>query len=139
MRLVHRRASVVTALLAGLAFVASMVGATPAAAATWTLSDHVQRICVDSEYGANNIYVLASVTGHTDGIIHTGVRNLPPNSVNHGGTIYPDELNTHGNHNGFVFISVAPNPVGLYTAEIWANDGYEEQTAPLEINIAEDC
>ncbi|MFA3876048.1 DUF5980 family protein [Streptomyces sp. MMCC 100] len=133
-------------LLLGLVSALTLVGTSPASASasTWTLEAEGQRICVRSSHGWPNTYAVAPVSGTWTSTITTGVRDLPPGSSSMGGsTIAPGTNDRRPDGalviNGFVHLSIAPAPVGEYTAEIWATDGKETQTDPLLIVVRDRC
>jgi hypothetical protein len=113
--------------------------ASPASAATWTLQDVQQRICVSPQSGHPGTYVLAPVVGTWSTTITTGVRDLPPGSSSAGGSTLPPGSNDGSWVNGFVQLSIAPAPAGEYTSEVWAFDGTETQTVPVQITFRDGC
>ncbi|MEW9533425.1 DUF5980 family protein [Microbispora sp. NPDC049125] len=137
MRSTHRAVRSAIGVTTGLALALS--GALPASAATWTLRDVNQRICVAAQYGHPGTYFLAPVVGSWSTTITTGVRNLPPGSSSVGGTPIPPGSNYGTNVNGFVQVTIAPAPVGEYSAEVWASDGAETQSVPVAISIRDSC
>lgn len=128
-------------LLVGLvaACVPALIGASPAAAASWTLQDVQQQICVDPEFGHPATYVLAPVVGSWSTSITTGVRKLPPGSSSAGGSTLPPGSNDGSSVNGFVQLSLAPAPAGVYVSEVWASDGTETQAVPVRITFQDGC
>ncbi|HEX7305473.1 DUF5980 family protein [Lentzea sp.] len=130
----------VTATAAGLALA---VGAAPAAAATWTLEDLEQRICVDPEYGHAGAYFLGSVSGSWSRTITTGLSDLPPGSVFKGSSVLPPS--SHENPPGakmvnvFAGVAIGPAPAGEYVARLWATDGSSTQSQPVRIVFDEAC
>ncbi|MFB9252781.1 DUF5980 family protein [Sphaerisporangium melleum] len=151
MRAAHRVGRLALGLAAGLTLTLS--GALPASAAstaradassahateTWTIRDVQQRICVSPTYGHPGAYFLVPVNGTWSTTLTTGIRNLPPGSTSVGGTPIPPGSNYGNTVNGFVQISIAPLPAGVYTAEIWASDGTVTRTAPATIESREGC
>ncbi len=141
----HRGAGLLLGLSSALTLM--LAGAAPVSASTsastWTLEADGQRICVSSAHGWPNTYAFSPVTGSWSTLIHTGVRNLPPGSSSSGGAIYPgtNERTPDGTLviNGLVGLSIAPAPVGEYTAEIWATDGKHTETDPLLIVVRDRC
>ncbi|UED86585.1 DUF5980 family protein [Streptomyces profundus] len=139
MKLIRRVTGLSLGLVAALSL--TLVGATPAAAATWTLEHtpgHPQRVCVAPERGWPNTYFLAPVSGTWDTVITTGLSDLPPGSYSNGGAINPGE-GRDGSYIGLVHVSIAPAPAGDYTATLWADDGTETQTVPVMISFQEEC
>ncbi|MET8138777.1 DUF5980 family protein [Sphaerisporangium sp. NPDC005288] len=110
-----------------------------ATTATWELRDIGQRICVTSQYGHPGTYFLVPVYGTWSTTLTTGLRNLPPGSTSVGGTPIPPGSNYDSTIRGFVQLTVAPAPVGTYTAEVWASDGTVTQAVPATINVRESC
>ncbi|WP_019549407.1 DUF5980 family protein [Streptomyces sulphureus] len=138
----------VTGLLFGLlsTLTLTLLGTAPASAstATWTLEAENQRICVRATHGWPNTYAYAPVSGRWSTEIKTGVRNLPPGSSSTGGmTLQPGENHRRPDGglvlNATVSLSLAPAPVGEYTAEIWATDGTETQTDELLLSYRDKC
>ncbi|APU15377.1 MULTISPECIES: DUF5980 family protein [Actinoalloteichus] len=123
-------------LLAGAPAAASSGGTTESG--TWYLDDFEQRLCVVAERGWRDTYVWAPIFGEWSTPIIIGVRNMPAGSTSPEGTIAP------GSHPGpgiryFAELSLAPAPVGVYHAEVWADDGTVTQTAPVRLNYQERC
>lgn len=137
MNVTRRLAGLVAGLVA--AFALTLASAPQAAAATWTLDDvpgHPQRICVHPDHGWPNTYYLVPISGTWTTVITAGVSDLPPGSYSNGGAVHPSES---GGFIGMVHVSIAPLPVGDYTATLWADDGTETQTVPVMISSSEDC
>jgi hypothetical protein len=147
-RLTHRAVRLVLCMVTGLAL--ALVGVVPASAATaakaapatgtassWTLLDVQQRMCLTASGGHPNTYFVAPIYGAWSTTITTGIRNLPPGSSSSGGTTLPPGENYSPVVNGFVQVSIAPAPAGLYTAEVWASDGVETQAVPVRIYMLE--
>ncbi|WP_016909034.1 DUF5980 family protein [Streptomyces xiaopingdaonensis] len=137
-----------TGLLFGLlsTLTLTLIGTTPASAATatWNLEAENQRICMRTSHGWPNTYAYAPVSGSWSTTIRTGVRNLPPGSSSMGGmTLQPGENHRRPDGslvlNATVHLSLAPAPVGDYTAEIWASDGTETQTDELLLSYRDKC
>ncbi|SEG97795.1 hypothetical protein SAMN05444920_11162 [Nonomuraea solani] len=126
-------------LLLGLALVLVGVLPTPAAATTWELRDVEQRMCVTSDFGHPNTYFVAPVFGSWTTTIRTGIQKMPPGSSSLGGSVIPPGSNYGSVIIGFVHISIAPAPVGVYIAEVWASDGVVTQTVPVRINVQVRC
>ncbi|ASO20597.1 hypothetical protein FHR81_004709 [Actinoalloteichus hoggarensis] len=128
-----------------VALVGMFVAGTPAAAtpggaeaATWYMQDGEQRLCVQADRGWRDTYVWAPIFGEWSTPIAIGVRNMPAGSVSPEGTIAP------GSHHGpgiryFAELSLAPAPVGVYHAEVWADDGTVTQTGPVKLRYQERC
>jgi hypothetical protein len=123
-----------------------LIGSAPAPAApagdakpTWTLRDIGQTTCVTSSSGHPGTYFLAPVFGTWSTTITTGMRNLPPGSTSVGGTPIPPGSNNGNTILGFVQISIAPAPVGVYTPEVWASDGTTTQAVPVTVKVQERC
>ncbi|MFC7380777.1 DUF5980 family protein [Sphaerisporangium rhizosphaerae] len=110
-----------------------------ATTATWELRDIGQSICVTSQYGHPGTYFLVPVYGTWSTTLTTGLRNLPPGSTSVGGTPILPGSEYDSTIRGFVQLTVAPTPVGTYTAEVWASDGTVTQAVPAIINVRESC
>ncbi|MCS7475772.1 DUF5980 family protein [Umezawaea endophytica] len=133
-------------LLVGLVAILMLMGSAPALASsgggtkpTWELRDIDQQMCVTSDYGHPNTYYVAPVFGTWSRTIQTGIRKLPPGSSSMGGTTLPPGSNTGSVIVGFVHVSIAPAPVGVYTPEVWATDGVVTQAVPVKLEILDDC
>lgn len=137
MRSIHRTVRSALVVVAALALV--LTGAGSATASTWTLRDVGQRMCVTSDFGHPGAYFFAPVVGSWSSTIRTGITDLPPGSTSPGGNSLPPGSNDTDNVNGFVPVSIAPAPVAVYHAEVWASDGRETQTAPVTIRVQERC
>jgi hypothetical protein len=121
----------------------AVVGASPAAATTWTLEQIPQRICVDPDSGNAGAYVIGSVSGSWSKTITTGVRNLPPGTVFLGSTALPpgSHQNPPGSQiiNVFAGLQIEPAPAGEHVSELWATDGEQTQTMPVRIGFQDGC
>ncbi|MFC4536155.1 DUF5980 family protein [Sphaerisporangium dianthi] len=141
MRTTYRAARLALGATAGMALALS--GITPASAATWELRDFQQRICVTSSNGHPGTYFVAAVVGHWSTTVQIALRDLPAGSTSAGGTPIPPGSNYPNNGsttiNGFVQLSIAPLPVGMYTPRLTASDGTETQSVPVTINVKESC
>ncbi|MEV0388792.1 DUF5980 family protein [Nonomuraea sp. NPDC050643] len=141
--MIHRAARLALGTTTGLALV--MSGTTPASATTWELRDLQQRICVRPDSGHPSTYFVAAVVGRWSKTIQIGLRHLPSGSTSAGGTSippgsnYPDPRNGATTINGFVQLSIAPLPAGVYTPLLTASDGTESQSVPVTINAAQSC
>ncbi|MEV4176420.1 DUF5980 family protein [Nonomuraea sp. NPDC049709] len=144
MKTIHRAARLALGATAGLALALS--GSTPASAATWELLDFQpqQQICVQP--GAHrDTYLVAAVVGSWSTTVRIGLRNLPPGSTSAGGSQIPPGSNYTNPEtgstvlNGFVQISVAPLPAGVYNLLLTASDGTETQSNPVAINVKDRC
>ncbi|QFZ19560.1 DUF5980 family protein [Saccharothrix syringae] len=130
------------ALSAMLMFALVGAGATPAAAAgspTWELRDIGQRMCVTSDFGHPGAYFLIPLYGDWSKTITTGMRNLPPGTRVVGSPTLPPGSHHEDYIIGGVHIAIAPAPVGVYRAEVWASDGEVTQAVPAVINVKERC
>ncbi|UCM90581.1 DUF5980 family protein [Streptomyces marincola] len=141
MKATRRVAGLVSGLIA--ACMLTLVGATPASAATWKLTwypGHEQRLCLPPGGSWPNAYFLASVEGVWTTDINLGIRDLPPGSYSDGGKIFASDWREDRNaFVGFVHVSIAPAPAGEYVAELWADDGSEVQTEPVIVSFSHDC
>ncbi|MFD1538492.1 DUF5980 family protein [Nonomuraea guangzhouensis] len=143
MKTIHRAARLALGATAGLALALSST--TAATAATWELRDLKQRMCVTPSSGHPSTYFVAAVVGSWSTTVQIGLRNLPPGSTSAGGTAiapgsnYPNPDNGATTINGFVQISIAPLPAGVYTPLLTASDGTETQTTPVTINVKQNC
>ncbi|MGW0806235.1 DUF5980 family protein [Nonomuraea sp. NPDC002799] len=143
MKIIHRAARLALGTTAGLALALS--GTTPASAATWELRDLQQRICVTPSSGHPNTYFVAVVLGTWSTTVQIGLQNLPTGSTSAGGTSippgsnYPNPSNGATTVNGFVQLSIAPLPAGVYTPLLTASAGTETQSVPVTINVKENC
>ncbi|GLW20107.1 DUF5980 family protein [Microbispora triticiradicis] len=134
----HRAVRLALGLTTGLAL--TLAGAPPASAATWTLNDIHQQTCVTSRYGHPGTYFLAQVTGTWSANITLGLSDLPSGSTVMGGLIGGPGSNSDPTLvNGFVGVSIAPAPVGTYTAHLVASDGTVTQTNPITIHVKDSC
>jgi Family of unknown function (DUF5980) len=135
MRQHHRAAAL------GLATALTLAGASTAAAdtePTWTLRDLGQRMCVTSDFGHPGAYFLLPIHGEWSSPLRTGMRGLPPGTTVVGSPTFPPGSHDEGILGG-VHISIAPAPVGVYQAEVWASDGEVTQAVPATINVKERC
>ncbi|MEU8355515.1 DUF5980 family protein [Nonomuraea sp. NPDC048882] len=143
MRRIHRVAKLAVGTTAGL--VLALAGSTPASASTWELRDLEQRMCVTSSFGHPNTYFVAAVVGKWSKTVRVGLRNLPPGSTTLGddaippGSNYPNPENGATTINGWLQISIAPLPVGVYTPTLIAYDGKETQSTPITITSKTVC
>ncbi|MDH2428432.1 DUF5980 family protein [Sphaerisporangium sp. TRM90804] len=141
--MIHRAARLALGATAGLAL--ALPGTTPASAATWELRDFEQRICVTPSGGHPGTYFIAAVVGTWSTTVQIGLQNLPPGATSAGGTPippgsnYPNPSSGATTVNGFVQISIAPLPVGVYTPLLTASDHTETQSVPVTINVKENC
>nr|WP_062338522.1 DUF5980 family protein [Herbidospora sakaeratensis] len=132
MKTIHR------ALTAGLLMALFAASAAPASAATWTLRDLQQRICVDAAYGRST-YFLVSVEGTWSSTIGATVQNLPPGSSTSGTSPIPPGSNYGGTVQTAVGVTIPPTPVGVYAAQLRATDGTDVQTVPLTVDVRSRC
>lgn len=123
------RAKAVMGLVAAL--VLMLVGVAPASAATWTLQDVGQKICLRPGSPFPGTYVLAPVVGAWSSTITTGIRNFPVGSVSNGSTSLPPGSHDGSYINGFVGVSIAAAPAGDHIGEVWASDGTVTQAVPV--------
>jgi hypothetical protein len=107
-------------------------------AATWTLLQFNQQVC-SQPGGWPGTYVLATLKGSWSKTVRTGIRNLPPGSSSLGGSSIPPGSNDGERVLSLIHLSIAPTPVGVYHAEVWASDGKVTQTDSVTINVRERC
>jgi len=148
-RSTDRAVRLVLGALAGLALV--LVTALPTSAATtttattssttatWTLIDYLQGMCVTSDFGHPGAYFLVQIHGSWSSAITFGIRDLPPGSTTPAVAPIPPGSHSGSNVLRLVPAAIAPAPVGVYTAEIWATDGTVEQTVPVTIRVQTNC
>lgn len=145
MRSIRRGTGLV--LGAAAALVLTLTATAPASAedetsdapsATWTLVDTEQKVCLRADRAMPNRYVIASIEGTWTTDITTGVRDLPPGSVSHGGITYPPDTDGPSSVHDFVGVSFGPTPAGDHIAELWATDGEVTQTTPILLRSTED-
>lgn len=129
MRSIRRGVRLTLGVLAAVVLV--FTSAAPASAATWTLEDIGQGICLRPASGHPNTYVLAPVVGTWSSTITTGIRNFPPGSYSNGGSSFPPGSHDGSYINGFVHVSIAPAPEGDHLGEVWATDGTVTQAVPV--------
>lgn len=88
---------------------------------------------------------MAAVVETWSSTVQIGLQNLPPGSTSAGGTPiapgsnHPNPGNGATTINGFVQISIAPLPVGVYTPLLTASDRTETQSVPVTITVKESC
>ncbi|MEV5493951.1 DUF5980 family protein [Nonomuraea fuscirosea] len=142
MRTSNRAAKLAIGATAGL--VLALAGSTPASASSWELRDLEQRMCVTSDFGHPNTYFVAAVVGKWSKTVHVGLRNLPPGTTSTDdaippGSNYPNPENGATTINGWLQISIAPLPVGVYTPTLVAYSGKETQSVPITITSQTRC
>lgn len=134
----HRHMAVVATSLA-----LAVVGASPAAATTWTLEPIPQRICVDPDFGHPGAYFIGSISGSWSATITTGLRNLPSGTVFLGSSVLPpgSHQNPPGSQiiNVFAGLQIGPAPAGEHVSELWATDGEQTQAMPVRIGFQDGC
>ncbi|MBP2340554.1 hypothetical protein JOF41_006732 [Saccharothrix coeruleofusca] len=130
----------------GLTAALALVGAAPAVGAPtaehpskWELVDIGQRTCVTSDFGHPGQYFLVPLRGYWTTPLEVGTRNLPPGSSPQPTTIAPAERYHEDHVLEGVMSPLAPAPVGVYTAEVWASDGRTTQAVPITITFEERC
>ncbi|MFG1699690.1 DUF5980 family protein [Nonomuraea sp. NPDC049309] len=141
MKTIRRATKAALALLAGLLLALSITA--PASAATWTLRELPQRLCI-SPNGHPMTYFVAPVIGTWSTNLWTHLRNLPPNatyqsSVIGPGSSYPDPETGAVSLNAWVFVEFGPAPEGTYHPLFEVEDGVESQSFPITIEVRKDC